>query len=71
MGWYHVNKYRATRENRSELAPVRKLQSNLVNVGTEGTIESVHIKQVEFRENVWAFFPRGQSKLSIITGCPY
>ena len=31
---------------------------------TEGTIESVHIKRVEFRENVRAFFPQGQSKLS-------
>ena len=34
-------------------------------------MESVRIKQVEFRENVRAFFPQGQSKLSVIMRCPY
>ena len=29
-----------------------------------------YAKRVEFRENVRAFFPQGQSKLSIITRCP-
>ena len=34
-------------------------------------MESVRIKRVEFRENVRAFFPQGQSKLSVIMRCPY
>jgi len=42
------------------------VQSHPVNTDTEGAIESVRIKQVEFIENVRAFFPQGQSKLSII-----
>ena len=45
---------------------VRKVESNPVNTEIEGAIESFHIKQVEFRENVRAFFPQGQSKLSAI-----
>ena len=40
--------------------------SNLVNTDTEGDIESVRINRVEFRENVGAFFPQGQNKLSVI-----
>ena len=46
-------------------------QSNRVNTVTQGAIESVRvngcrrIKRVEFSENVRAFFPRGQSKLSM------
>ena len=47
------------------------IQLNLVNTDTEGPIESVRIKRVEFRENVKAFFPQGQSKLSATTKCPY
>ena len=42
---------------------------------TKGAIESVringgsaHIEWVEFRANVRAFFPQGQSKLSVIRG---
>ena len=42
------------------------IQSNLVNTDTEGDIESVRVNRVEFRENVGAFFPQGQNKLSII-----
>ena len=34
-------------------------------------MESVRIKRVEFRENVRAFFPQGQSKLSVIMRCRY
>ena len=49
---------------------VRKVESNPVNTEIEGAIESFHIKQVEFRENVRAFFPQGQSKLSVIMRCP-
>ena len=45
------------------------IQLNLVNTDAEGPIESVRIKRVEFRENVWAFFPQGQSKLSVIMRC--
>ena len=47
------------------------IQLNLVNTDTEGPIESVRIKRVEFRENVKAFFPQGQSKLSVIMRCLY
>ena len=49
---------------------IRKVQSNPVNTDIEGVIESVRIKRVGFRENVRAFFPQGQSKLSLIMGCP-
>ena len=42
------------------------IQSNLVNTYTEGDIESVRVNRVEFRENVGAFFPQGQNKLSVI-----
>ena len=42
------------------------LQSNPVSKNTEGTIEGGRIMRVEFRENVRAFFPQGQSKLSVI-----
>ena len=47
------------------------IQSNLVNTDTEGDIESVRVNRVEFRENVGAFFPQGQSKLSVIMRCLY
>ena len=46
------------------------MQWNPVNTDTEGAIESVRIMWVEFRENVRAFFPQGQSKLSVIMRCP-
>ena len=36
---------------------------------TEGVIESVRIKWVEFRENVKALIPQGQSKLSVTMRC--
>ena len=29
----------------------------------------VRINRVEFRENVRTFFPQGQSKLSVLSGC--
>ena len=35
-----------------------------------GAIESVRIKWVEFIENLRAFFPQGQRKLSVIIRCP-
>ena len=43
---------------------------------TEETRESVCIKGgiikwIEFRENVRAFFPQGQNKLSVIVRCSY
>ena len=47
------------------------VHSNPVNTDTEEAILDVCIKWVEFRENVGAFFPQGQSKLSVITRCPY
>ena len=53
------------------------LLSNSINMDTYCAKESVcingnvHIKQVEFRENVTTFSPQGQSKLSAIIRCPY
>ena len=47
------------------------MQSNAVNTDTEGAILSVCIKRVEFRENVKAFFPLGQSKLPVIIRAIY
>ena len=48
----------------------------LINGDTEEAIESVSVdwvsillKRVEFRENVRAFFPLGQNKLSTIKRC--
>ena len=41
-----------------KFAPM-SLQSNLVNTGTERAIANVHIKRVEFRENVRALFSQG------------
>ena len=49
----------------------------LINTDTEGTIENVGINKVSILrrlsldKNVRAFFPRGQSKLSIIMMSPY
>ena len=37
LGWYHVNKYRAMRGNRSELTPARKSPRCHVNTRTNGT----------------------------------
>ena len=37
-----------------------QIQSNPVNMDTEGVREKVHINLVEIRENVRAFFPQGQ-----------
>ena len=50
---------------------IEPVQSNPVNTDTEEAILGVRIKRVEFRENVRAFFPQGQSKLSVIMRCPY
>ena len=50
------------------------VELNPVNTDTKGAIESdrgVRIKRVEFRENVWAYVPQGQGKLSVLTRCPY
>ena len=52
---------------RADYQACKELQSNSVNMDTEGAIESVRIKLVEFRENaVGAFFPQGQGKLAVI-----
>ena len=42
-----------------------------VNTDTEGAIESVRIKRVEFRKTTRASFPQGQGKLSVIKRCPH
>ena len=52
------------------------MQWNPVNTDSEGEgggfgIETFHIKRVEFRDNVKAFFPQGQIKQFLITSCPY
>ena len=53
------------------------LLSNSINMDTYGAKGSVcingniHIKRVEFRENVRTFSLQGQSKLSAIIRCPY
>ena len=46
---------------------IEPVQSNPVNTDTEEAILGVRIKWVEFRENVKAFFPQGQSKLCVKT----
>ena len=54
------------------------IQSNLFNKDTGGVVKSVsinelrvRIKGVKFRENVRAFCPQGERKLSVIMRCPY
>ena len=47
------------------------LQPNHFNTDSKGAIKSVHIKRVEFRENIRAYVPQVQEKLSAITRCPY
>ena len=42
---------------------LKNLQLNCVKTDTKGVIESAHIKRVELKENVKAFFPQGQSKV--------
>ena len=45
------------------------MQSNLVNMGTKGAIESVHINGMSALSSLnleRAFFPPGQSKVSIV-----
>ena len=49
---------------------VESAESNLLNMDTEGAIESVRIKLAEIRENVMALFAQGQSKLSVIQWNP-
>ena len=34
-------------------------------------LSGVRIKRVNFRENISAFHSSGQTKLSVISGCPY
>ena len=47
------------------------LQPNHFNTDSKGAIKSVHIKRVEFRENIRAYVPQVQEKLSAITRCPF
>ena len=43
-----------------------------VNTDTEGALESDRVNEVSvFRENVKAFFPQEQSKLSVIMKCSF
>ena len=55
----------------AQCVSIEPVQSHPVNTDTEEAILGVRIKWVEFGENVGAFFPQGQSKLSVITRCPY
>ena len=41
------------------------VQSNSFHTDIDGAMESVRIKRDEFVEKVRAFFPQGQSKLSV------
>ena len=50
------------------------IQSHPVNTDANGPTESVRgvrIKRVKFRENVRAYVPQEQGKLSVLTRCPY
>ena len=47
------------------------VQSNPLNSDTEGVIESVRVKQVEFRGNVSDFFTWRKGKISVTIRCPY
>ena len=53
---------------------IKKLQSNPIKTDTERVIESVRINGVSvlsglnFKKNVRAFYPQGQSKLSVLAG---
>ena len=49
------------------LIPLKSYSQTSINTGTKGAIESVRNKRVEFRGNVRASFPQGQSKLSEIS----
>ena len=51
---------------KSDNTDIEVYTSNPVNTDTEGAIESVRIKRVEFRGNERAIFPLGQIKLSVI-----
>ena len=57
--------------------PLIRIQLNPFTTDTQGAIESGLINGVSvlsgfnLEKNVRAFFPQGQSKLSVITRCPY
>ena len=50
----------------AQCVSIEPVQSHPVNTDTEEAILGVRIKWVEFGENVGAFFPQGQRKLSVI-----
>ena len=50
---------------------VSQKQSHPVDTDTEGTIESVRINRVEFKENVRAGYGTRPVDLSVVTKCPY
>jgi len=54
-----------------ELKKVPIVLSNSVNTDTGGAKENVQIKWVDLTENLTAFFPQVQSKLSVIMRCLY
>ena len=53
----------------SALARLAYYENQLI--GQEISLSVVCIKRVDFTENVRAFFPQGQSKLSVKMKCPY
>ena len=60
------------KQKRIEFKPRIKLNHNihtLFDTVTEGAM--CPIKLVQFRENERGFFTQGQTKLSVITRCPY
>ena len=62
--------YQQFLSNYKNMTRLAHIQSNLLNMDTEGAIESVRIKLAEIRENVMALFAQGQSKLSVIQWNP-
>ena len=69
LWWYHVNKYRAMRGNRSELAPGRKSPRCHVNTHIASSWESAitHFDFDLFIREQWTFKRKGMLECTLIT----
>ena len=69
LWWYHVNKYRAMRGNRSELAPGRKSPRWHVNTHVASSWESAitHFDFDLFIPEHWTFKSKGMLQCTLIT----
>ena len=69
LWWYHVNKYRAMRGNRSELAPGRKSPRWHVNTHVASSCESAmtHFDFDLFIPEHWTFKTKGMFQCTLIT----